>query len=276
MPYQADFLQEFLGDWINLLGHQKAAYQILTELYTPDTIMENEMTRVILGWYMRFDAFASLMSGFEMVLDRQWLSHAQEFFQQQVAREPDNLKWKIELAIAQLRFIAMDMSTIFAKNGKGEITHEQFVKENEAIEERINGWKTGMDPALQDSRYLVTDFNGAPAPDPNDIVNPFIPGTIYGGALWVMNQCTIDWHSIRLMHQYQTSLMMKTQPSKEIGLTAYASCQLFEAVEFWPGSPPGTILALQASLGIACLFLPRDEKHSMWARRKLAKVEAHG
>ena len=63
---------------------------------------------------MRFDAFASLMSGFEMVLDRKWMSYAQDFLQQQALIEPGNLLWKLELAFAQLRLIAMDISTIFA------------------------------------------------------------------------------------------------------------------------------------------------------------------
>lgn len=268
--------QEFLGDWINLLGHQKAAYEILTELYTPQTVMQSEMSRVILGWYMRFDVFAGLMGGFETVLSRQWFSYAKGFLQQQVAREPVNLSWKIELAIAQLRLIAMDMSTVFAKIGKGEITHDQFVCENDAVGKRIQDWKTKMDPALQDSRYLVTDFTGSRPVGPDDIVDPYIPGIIYSGPLFVMNVCLIDWYSIDLMHRYQTALTMQTQPGPELGVKAYESCQLFEAIEFYPESPPGTILALQASLGIACLFLPRDERHSMWGRRKLAAIEANG
>lgn len=57
---------------------------------------------------------------------------------------------------------------------------------------------------------------------------------------------------------------------------SFACAQLFETVELYHESPPGTILALQASLGIACLFLPRDEAHAMWARRKLATIESHG
>jgi hypothetical protein len=170
----------------------------------------------------------------------------------------------------------MDMSTVFARIGKGEITFDQFISENEAMRRRIEAWQTDMDPALQDKRFLVHDFSGARPPDPHDIVDPYIPGKIYSGPLWVMNVSMIDWHSIGLMHQYQTALTMKTQPSSELGLKAFESCQLFESVEFFPESPPGTILALQASLGIAALFLPRDEAHAMWARRKLAAIESQG
>lgn len=268
--------QEYLGDWVNLLGHQKAAYEILTELYNPQIVMESEMSRVILGWYMRFDVYAGLMGGFETVLSRDWFSYAEELLHQQVVREPANLNWKIELSIAQLRLIAMDMSIVFAKIGKGEINPDQFLTENEVVAKRIQDWKTKMDPALQDRQYLVTDFTGARPLDPDDIVNPYIPGIIYSGPLFVMNVCLIDWYSIDLMHRYLTALTMKTQPTRELGMKAYECCQLFEAIEFYPGSLPGTILALQASIGIGCLFLPRDEKHGMWARRKLATIEANG
>ncbi|KAH8804998.1 hypothetical protein F5884DRAFT_679658 [Xylogone sp. PMI_703] len=269
-------IEEYLGDWINLLGHQKAAYEILTELYTPQTVMQTEMTRVILGWYMRFDVFAGLMGGFETVLSREWFSYAEDFYYQQGIRDPVNLNWKIEHCFAQVRLVAMDMSLLFARMGRGELSQDQFMAENEAIARRLADWQLKMDPALRDSRYLVTEFPNARPLDPNDIVDPYIPGTIYSGPLWMMNLCTIDWYSIDLMHRYQTALTLRTQPSAELGMKAYATCQLFEAIEYWPDSPKGTILACQASLGIACLFLPRDQKHSMWARRKLAAIECEG
>lgn len=268
--------KEFLGDWINLLGHQKAALEILTELYTPQTVMESEVSRVILGWYVRFDIFVGFMGGFETVLSREWFCYAQEFFREQIVREPNNLSWKIEESIANLRLIAMDLSILFARMGKGEIAYDQFLRENEEVGKRIADWKNNMDPALQDSRFLVTDFTGARALDPDDIVDPYIPGTIYKGPLWVINIQTIDWYSIDLMHKYKTALTMKTQPSAELALIAYASCQLFEAIEFFPESHGGSILACQASLGISLLFLPRDTTHAMWARRKLATIESHG
>lgn len=78
------------------------------------------------------------------------------------------------------------------------------------------------------------------------------------------------------MLRYQTALILKTEPGDELQQIAYKTCQLFEALENWPGSPPGTVIASQASLGIACLFLPRDNRHAMWARRKFALIESHG
>lgn len=216
------------------------------------------------------------MAGFETVLSRGWFSHQQEFFQHQVTKEPDVLDWKIEFVLAQLRLIATDMSLLFAKRGKGEVSDQEFQVENDRIARRIEEWETKMDPALRDPRYSVTDFSGARELDPGDIVNPYTPGVIYSGPLFVTNIAMIDWYAIALMHKYQTALLTQTQPSPDLGVKAYATCQLFEALEFWPESPPGTVVASQASLGIACLFLPKDKRHSMWARRKFATIECHG
>lgn len=258
------------------MGHQKAAYEILTELYNPETIMQSECTRVILGWYARFDVFAGLMGGFETVLSREWFSGSREWFERRAVEDPDTVDWKIEEAIANIRLVAMDMSMLFAKKGKGEISNEQFIAENNEVSRRIANWKENMDPALQDPRWRVTDFTGSPPVDPEDIVNPYIPGTMLYGPLWSMNKCMIDWYSVDLMHRYQTALILQSSPSQELAIKAFATCQLFEAIEYWPQSPQGSILSCQASLGIASLFLPRDRLHGMWCRRKLAVIESHG
>lgn len=248
---------------------------MLMELFTPKSVMDTEETRVILGWYMRFDVFAGLMGGFEAVLSRDWFSCAYEFNQKRAEQAPLNLNFKVEASISKLRLIAMDMSTVFAKMGKGEITFEQFVHENTAVGQKIAAFDAEMDPALKDPRFLVNDFSSAQPPS-GSIVNPYLPGVIYRGPLWVRNVLSIDFLSIDLMHKYQTALITQAQPSDELVQKAFESCQIFESTEMFPESPPGTILALQASLGIACIFLPRDDKHAMWARRKLAKIEAHG
>lgn len=62
--------KEYLGDWVNVVGRQKAAYRMLLELYSPDTIMDDELQRKILSWYSRFDLTAGLISGYETVLGR--------------------------------------------------------------------------------------------------------------------------------------------------------------------------------------------------------------
>ncbi|KAG9248475.1 hypothetical protein BJ878DRAFT_26861 [Calycina marina] len=269
-------IEEFLGDWINLLGHQKAAYQILLELYTPRTVMHSQTSRIILAWYCRFDAFAGLMAGFETVISREWFWGAEQHLQNQIAQDPTNLDWKIEHSFAKMRRIANDMSTVFAKLAKGEINQEQFMSENDNVGRMIASWKNELDPALLDGRYLAMDYPNARILEPGHPFDPYIPGSIFNGPLWAMNNAIIDWHSIDLMHRYKTALMLGTQPGEDISRMAIESCQLYEAIEFYHESPPGTVIALQTSLSIACLFMPRDERYAMWARRKLATIESHG
>lgn len=261
---------------MNLFGHQKAAFEILTELYTPQTVMESQTTQLILSWYMRFDVFAGLLGGFSTVLSREWFAYGQAYFERQVVRDPGCLQWRIEASLWNYRLLATDMSLLFSKMGKGEMSREQFAVENAILSTRIKEWKSKMDPALEDSRYLVQSFGATPPLRSDNIVDPYMPGVLYSGPLWVMNLAKLDWYSIDIMHTYQTSLVMGTQPSPDISRKAYASCQIFEAIELWPESPPGTILCLQASIGIAFLFLPRDDRHAMWARRKLAAIESNG
>lgn len=261
---------------MNLLGHQKAAYEILVELCSPQTVMNSALTRIILAWYSRFDVFAGLMGGFETVLSREWFSNAQKYLEAQAIAEPTDINWKIEERSASTRLIAMDMSIVFARKSKGEISHEQFLAENETVRIRLREWYEKMDPALKDQRHDVTDFTGAPPPRADDIVDPYQKGVLKQGPIWSMNVCTIAWYSIDLMHRYQTSLTLGVPPGPEMSKIAYAACQLFEAIEYWPGAPKGAIMTCQASLGIATLFLPRDEKHNMWCRRKLAHIESNG
>lgn len=171
----------------------------------------------------------------------------------------------------------MDMSVLFTMIGKGAISQEEFIVKNEEISRAIANWKDNIDSDLQDPRYLVTDFGNARPLDPNDIVNPYRHGLLYGGPLFPINVSTIDWYSLSLMHQYQTGLILgQTGPNPTLAQKAFCVCELFEAMEFWPGSPKGSIIACQASMGIASLFLPRDNRHNMWVRRKFATIESNG
>src|SRR5204863_10512 len=55
------------------------------------------------------------------------------------------------------------------------------------------------------------------------------------------------------------------------------TCQLFEVIECYPEAPPGAALtAAHTSLAVASLFLPKDDRHITWARRKFARIEQLG
>ncbi|KAL8810247.1 MAG: hypothetical protein Q9200_002723 [Gallowayella weberi] len=205
-------IEEYLGDWVNLLGHQKAACSMLTELYSIESIMDNELRRKILSWYTRFDLFAGFMSGYETILGREWAAVNEGYLAEQAIRHPESIDCRIEAAVASHRVIALDMVMLFSKLPRGAITLEEFKLENEKIAMRIQDWKTSLEPLLSDDRYLVESFEGAREREEDDIVDPYRPGGLYQGPLWTLNFLRMDFLGMDITHTYQTALMLQQSP----------------------------------------------------------------
>lgn len=238
--------------------------------------METEVRRKILCWYARFDVYAGLMSGHGTVLSREWIHAYEQYYVHQWLQSPDDIDCHIEAAIAMTALNATDMTLLFAKLPRGEISVPNFMKENQDLSDRIRRWRKDVEPLLSRSEYLVSSFEGARPRDPDDIVDPYVPGTMYEGPLWTVNYMLLAWYALDLMHKYQTALMLQQQPPADLANLALEQCRLFEAIEYWPGSPPGSMLVAGSSVAMASLFLPKDEKHSMWCRRKFAMIENMG
>ncbi|KAI1379278.1 hypothetical protein F4677DRAFT_326738 [Hypoxylon crocopeplum] len=269
-------IEEYLGDWVNLMGHQKAAFEILTRLFTPQTVMNAPASRILLTWYIRFDVFVGMMGGFETNLPREWFSNVVQICQEKVENDPQNVGMKTELHASALRLISRDMSILYARGGRGEISGQDFAAEHDHITNRLYEWRATLDPALTDPKFLVTDFRDKVPLDKDDIVDPYKPGYLYEFPLFSTTVLTAEWHSILVMHKSQEAFALQQEPSDELRRLAYAICEIFEAVQLWPSAPNGALVPIQACLAIAALFLPRDGRHHMWLRRKYALLESLG
>ncbi|KAL2261964.1 hypothetical protein VTK26DRAFT_2886 [Humicola hyalothermophila] len=269
-------IEEYLGDWVNLMGHQKAACEVLTQLFTPQSAMQSPTGRVALMWYSRYDVFVSIMGSFETSLPRVWFSTPVEYYESRAAAEPHNLGWKIEACSARLRLISMEMSLLYAKRAKQGATEDELRAEHSRLAAAIDNWRDGWDAALTDPSLLVNDFSGKRNPDPDDIVNPFTAGVLFRPPLFASTLLTCEYNSIALAHSSQSVAKLGEQDQARLSERAYTICQIFETVEYWPESPAGSLLALHSSLGMAALYLRRDSRHRMWIRRKLALLETLG
>jgi hypothetical protein len=258
------------------MGHQKAAFEMLRELYTPETVMQTETSRKILAWYSRFDVFASLMSGNEPALKKSWFVAAADWYAQMSAENPDDIDLKLEALFARHKIIGAEMAELLGKLPKGEISMADFMHQNELLGQSIENGRHEADPLLEMSEHKVYSFEGAPPRDPEDIVDPYKPGELLKGPIFSANYLMMDWHAIEGMHKYQTSLIMQQPPPPDLVRISLEQCRMLEQIEFWPGSPPGALLPCQASLALICLFLPKEEPYNMWCRRKLAKIESCG
>ncbi|KAI2469381.1 hypothetical protein F4781DRAFT_431428 [Annulohypoxylon bovei var. microspora] len=269
-------IEEYLGDWVNLMGHQRAAFEILTRLFTPQTIVNSPTSRMLLTWYIRFDVFVGMMGGFETNLPRQWFSSVVQHCREQVEKDPQNIGMKMELHASALRLISRDMSILYAKGGRGELSVEDFAVEHDRITKRLYEWKANLDPALTDPNFLVTDFQHKIPLNEDNIIDPYKPGHLYHFPLFSTTVLTAEWHSILVMHKSQEAFALQQKPSEELNTLAHNICEIFEGVQLWPSAPNGALIPIQACLAIAALFLPRENRYHMWLRRKYALLESLG
>ncbi|CAK7199985.1 hypothetical protein SEUCBS139899_002673 [Sporothrix eucalyptigena] len=232
-------IEEYLGDWVNLMGHQKAALEMLTEIYTPETSARTPTSRMVVHWYSRFDVFVGIMGGFETALSRDWFTTIVAHYQASLASEPTSLVYKVEECSARLRLISLEMSMLYAraKEDDGEALttagggglsafpsfapDEAFMREHARILGALHEWKHSLDaivqvdgkpdqmdtgePEFNHHPLLVTDFSHAKPVSEDDIVDPYQPGVLYCEPLFAVTIMTCEWQSIIVMHEMQAA-----------------------------------------------------------------------
>ncbi len=213
------------------------------------------------------------MAGHELLLGRHWFCVNDNYYRQQLSQDSRNIDLRIQSAMARHRLTAMDMAVLFARMSRGEMTVKDFMQDNALITQRIDIWMNDLKPLLNDPRYLVTSFEGARQQDPDGIVNPYLREDFYQGIRWSVILLQLDWTAMGIMHEGQTALILQQQPSLKLQQLASEICQLLEAIEHWPHSPPVAVVAAQAALGLAAPYLPKVQKYTMWCRQRLARFE---
>ncbi|KAK5111695.1 hypothetical protein LTR62_004801 [Meristemomyces frigidus] len=270
-------IEEFLGDWTNLLGHQRAAHQILIDLFTPQTIMQDETRRRIIAWYIRFDLFAGMMAGSETKLDRSWFAACADFYALQARERPADIGAKFEGYFSTMRLLATDVTLLMAAKSKSGFDDNEFEDRISHLNLRFDAFRKTLSTAFEGPSCFVPDFPRAPVPDPSkEITNFRDPYFLYAGELFTMNYVLIDFWAIELTVHLSLSSARRLPPPPELFEIALKKCKMFEAIQYYDKGPPGAILGCQASLGIASLCLPRDQKHIDWCRQKFALIEQHG
>ena len=261
---------------MSLMGHQKAALQILTQLYTPHTILQSFVGRMMLTWYVRFDVFVGMLGGFETRLPREWFSTTVEYWERQAPEDESELHWKLEAASASLRLISVDMSNLYAKAGRGDLAGDVFAAEYERLTTMLYHWRRDLDPALTSPSHQVADFGWREPLREDDVFDPYVPGFLYKGSMFPMSLLLAEWHSVLVMHLSQEPGRLQQEPTQEMRNLAMGICQIVASVERWPARPHGTMAMLHACLVIAALFIPKEERYQMWMRRKYVLIEQLG
>lgn len=261
---------------MNLMGHQRAALNILTLLFTPQLMAQTSLNRTILAWYTRFDILVGWMGGFEMGLPRDFYSTLDDHCRAQLANDPENLDWRYEASENSLRLVSVDLCSLVAQRVRGELSDDVFVAEHVKVANRLREWKSNLEMALTDITRLVPSTSSAS----DRLFNAYptqVP--LFEAPLSTTTLLICEWHSMVMMCLCQ--IMSVTQQQEATGLGdlaqhAQAICQIFEAAEQWPSIPKGLILMLHPCLAVSAFFLPYNSDHNAWLRQKLAQLEQSG
>ena len=213
------------------------------------------------------------MSEHKTALSREWFVAAAGHYHQQKKLEPYNIDYQIEDVVAKHRIFCTDLASLFSN--LETLPKERIQQEAEQYQAYLDTWYERLDPVFKEERYQVMSFEGRQR-KPSDLFDPYRPGGLWQGPLYSFNFVQIDWFSMAMMFKYKMAMVQKRPIPAELQNLALEACRLFEAIEQWPDSPESSILRTQGCLGMASLFLPKDDGYTMWCRRKLAKIETLG
>ncbi|OGM44686.1 Zn(II)2Cys6 transcription factor [Aspergillus bombycis] len=267
--------EEFIGDWVNLIDHHQAAHALMRELLSPESIITNELHGQIFPWYARFDVVAGILAGNEMVLGREWYIAKEDYDAQQAAIYPEDADKQLNLAASINRRFGLEMASLYAKLSRGMIPIDEFILQNDQLGQLIEKVREILEK-FHNSEYTVWQYPDRQPLTEDDIVDPYIPGGMYRGPLWDVNVAWIDYYSTKAMYKYQSLLSVRQSSPSELQHLALEQCRLIEAIERWPEKENGYMFTYKNSIGMACLFAPKDSKHAMWGRKRLALLERNG
>lgn len=238
--------------------------------------MQSETHRKIISWYIRFDLFAGLMSGYATVLGRDWFAACYDFYTRQARDRPNDLGSIFEEKFAKARLLATDVALLFGAKSKGHIGDAEFAIESAKLEEQFADMHYLLKTTFADTRKTIKSFPNAPTPDPNHFLDSTDPEFLYADELYTWNFIQIDFWAIEMLFKSQMCTARGQPPSEEVIGYAFKICKMFEALQYAAEDQKAVILGAQASLGIAVLYLPPEERYTMWARHKYALIEACG
>ncbi|KAE8151294.1 putative Zn(II)2Cys6 transcription factor [Aspergillus avenaceus] len=267
--------EEFIGDFVNQIDHHQAAHALMHELLTPESVTTNELHAQIFIWYARFDVTSGILAGNEMVLGREWYMTKEIHDAHEAASHPGDTLKNLRYAASILRRFGLEMASLYAKLSRGIMPIDEFIAENDKLDHLLDKVKSVLD-TFHGSEYTVWDFPNKQPLTEDDIVDPYVPGSIYRGPLWDVNVLWADYYATKSMFKYQSLLSLKQSSFSELEDVATTLCRLIETLTRWPEKGNGWIFPLKNSIGMACLFGPKDSKTIMWGRHKYAMLERSG
>ncbi|KAI9655471.1 MAG: hypothetical protein M1831_004888 [Alyxoria varia] len=265
---QLAILEEFLGDWVNLRSHQLAAGKLLTTHFSPDTMFESEELAKLFEWYLHFELYASLMSGKESTLGREWAAGHFQFHERLSGEHPDDKGKEYEARHAKLRVLATDLSIFKTRQSSGQIQGDELKREADALFDRYAAFYDESNIDVAEASNII---------DKHTDENPTIQPTDHD--LWAHLMSLYKfWGTETFFHSHITQCGLRTDPALLMGMSTKSKriCKLFGMMKTH-NATPGVVTGNLGPVGLASLVLSRQSpEHLLWYRRQLALSESLG
>lgn len=251
---------------MNLMEHRNAASQIITRLWNAVTMAETWELRMVFNWFSYFDVLVAMIAGHQTTVSAEWPTQNQQAVLRAHQADPNNLDLLIEESLCGFRDLAMSVSIMTAKRAQNQITMEEFLLESNRMLRVTEQWRAKLNSVMFEDAVTL--------PEAKDC--PFKPAPVHRGTRWPVNYLEIDYWALLIMLKHQIALTNSTGPEETLANYAIRICERLAGIEACPDAPSGCLLAAQASIGLAALWIPNDQRYRQWVQKQLAKAEQMG
>lgn len=265
---------------MSLMEHRNAASKVLQSLWTPESMASSGEHRTIYNWFMHFDVIASMMAGHNTTLSHVW-SEANLSMMREIQRsDPTDTSAKVYCAMCAFQDLAVDASIMSAKRSSNQLTLEEFKSDATKLLARCREWWEDLDEAMLQEAVILPPKRYTDVEEGEEAVCPIQPAPLYTGVRWGVNFMLCDYYGLQIVLKHQLALTntkdheVSPEDTQTLADNAISICKVIAAMESYPGTPAGSMLASQAPIGLAALWIPREYRG--WMQRQLANCEQMG
>ncbi|KAF3923190.1 hypothetical protein ABW20_dc0109573 [Dactylellina cionopaga] len=250
-------LEEYLGDWANLIEHRKGAYMILESLFSPQSILDTPEGYPIFSWFTRIDLSVSIIAGLQTILDADWYDAAFKSCRAQLVQQPDNIYLVALNAESYCRQITMQVVNVLYSRFNGLCDYGSY--------------ENAMLVALKDINTFWEQFSGLQSVlGAGGVFNPNLPSTIRTEMAYVYAEV----HAIGMLIHHQRSVLYGFDRDY-MSAHCTAICELVETTKRHRKYQPASLLPFQLSLAMAAAFNSEDGLQS-FLRSQFHAMEQSG
>lgn len=234
---------------------------------------ETPQKRMVYNWFAHFDVLVAMMAGHRTTVGSEWSDLNRHAVRRECEVNPENMCLKVENASCEFRDLAMEISLLTFQRSQNLLTGEGFLTESKRLLQACSTWFNSLDPLILAGAEKVYRKSGTGGPEDEC---PFEPAAIYRGIRWAVNFLVCDYFGLIIMLKHQIALMNPERPDPSLQDLAISICNVLAGVEKYSDSPAGALLAAQAPLGLAALWIPNNKGYRRWMQKQLAEIEQMG